>query len=111
VFVHAGAFYADPDNWEPFMPYGVPGIFSGCAQFLSQAVLCELCMSLLLLMHHAFGSTRRAALIFFAYIGFDSISAAAEECKNPQRDLPIGACLERPALFPSHRSLVCRVLA
>ncbi len=35
-------------------------------------------------------TSTRSALIFFAYIGFDSISAAAEECNNPQRDLPIG---------------------
>jgi hypothetical protein len=36
-------------------------------------------------------TSTRSALIFFAYIGFDSISAAAEECNNPQRDLPIGS--------------------
>jgi L-asparagine transporter-like permease len=40
-------------------------------------------------------TSTRSALIFFAYIGFDSISAAAEECNNPQRDLPIGSFIER----------------
>lgn len=47
-------------NWDPFMPFGINGIFLG------------------------------AATIFFAYIGFDAVATAAEECKNPKRDLPIG---------------------
>ena len=59
LFVVAGAFYIKPDNWVPFAPNGAAGIFAG------------------------------AFIIFFAYIGFDAIATAAEECKNPQ-DLPIG---------------------
>ena len=58
-FVVVGAFYVQPENWVPFAPNGLEGIFSG------------------------------AFIIFFAYIGFDAISTAAEETKNPQRDLPI----------------------
>ncbi len=58
-FVIVGAFYVRPENWAPFAPNGLEGIFSG------------------------------AFIIFFAYIGFDAISTAAEETKNPQRDLPI----------------------
>ena len=60
LFVLAGAFYIKPENWTPFAPNGFEGIFAG------------------------------AFLIFFAYIGFDAIATAAEECKNPQKDLPIG---------------------
>jgi APA family basic amino acid/polyamine antiporter len=59
-FVIVGAFYVKPANWHPFAPSGWAGIGSG------------------------------AALIFFAYIGFDAVSTAAEECRNPQRDMPIG---------------------
>lgn len=60
LFVLAGAFFITPDNWTPFAPNGAAGIFAG------------------------------AFLIFFAYIGFDALATAAEECKNPQKDLPIG---------------------
>jgi APA family basic amino acid/polyamine antiporter len=55
-----GAFYIRPENWHPYLPYGVSGVFRG------------------------------AAYIFFAYIGFDSVSTQAEEARNPQRDVPIG---------------------
>jgi len=55
-----GAGYVETKNWHPFLPYGVPGVFKG------------------------------AAYIFFAYIGFDSVSTHAEEARNPQRDVPIG---------------------
>lgn len=58
--IFAGLSWVRPENWDPFFPYGVGGIFEG------------------------------AALIFFAYIGFDAVSTAAEEVKDPQRDLPIG---------------------
>lgn len=60
LFVITGAFFVTPANWTPFAPNGVEGIFAG------------------------------AFIIFFAYIGFDAIATAAEECKNPQKDLPIG---------------------
>ncbi|HTX19631.1 MAG TPA: amino acid permease [Bacteroidota bacterium] len=75
-----GAFYINPANWHPFAPYGFTGIsFFG---------------------HTLFGQTGSggaplgvlagAAIIFFAYIGFDSVSTHAEEAKNPRRDVPIG---------------------
>lgn len=53
-----GAFFVKPENWTPFTPNGLSGVLSG------------------------------VAAVFFAFIGFDSISTTAEECKNPQRDLP-----------------------
>jgi len=59
-FVLISIRYVRIDNWRPFMPNGWGGIASG------------------------------AAVIFFAYIGFDAVSTVAEEAKNPQRDLPIG---------------------
>ncbi|MGQ9618092.1 MAG: amino acid permease [Candidatus Aminicenantia bacterium] len=60
LFILIGAFYVKPENWTPFAPNGWKGIMTG------------------------------AALVFFAYIGFDAITTAAEETKNPKRDLPIG---------------------
>jgi APA family basic amino acid/polyamine antiporter len=68
LFVIFGLQYVNPDNWKPFIPpntgqfgeYGWSGIFRG------------------------------AGLIFFAYIGFDAVSTAAQEAKNPQRDMPKG---------------------
>ena len=61
VFVIAfGAFIVNPTNWHPFMPHGFPGLMSG------------------------------AAIVFFAFIGFDAVSTTAEETRNPQRDMPIG---------------------
>lgn len=60
LFVAVGAFYVKPENWIPFAPNGFSGIFMG------------------------------AFIIFFAYIGFDAIASVAEECKSPQKDLPIG---------------------
>ncbi len=59
-FVFAGVKYVKPENWSPFMPNGFSGVWVG------------------------------ASLIFFAYIGFDAISTAAEECKNPGKDMPKG---------------------
>lgn len=60
LVVAVGAFYIKPENWHPFLPNGIGGILKG------------------------------TAAVFFAYIGFDAISTTAEECKNPQRDLPRG---------------------
>ncbi|MBA5850778.1 amino acid permease [Clostridium sp. cel8] len=60
LFIALGVRHITPANWHPFMPYGWSGVFSG------------------------------ASVIFFAYIGFDAVSTAAEEVKNPQRDLPRG---------------------
>ena len=55
-----GAYYVNTDNWQPFTPTGFSGIMKG------------------------------VSAVFFAYIGFDAISTTAEECKNPQTDLPRG---------------------
>ena len=60
LFIITGAFYVKPEHWLPFAPNGLNGIFVG------------------------------AFLIFFAYLGFDAISTAAEETKDPQKNLPIG---------------------
>jgi APA family basic amino acid/polyamine antiporter len=60
VIVVIGVFFIDTDNWHPFLPHGLKGVLSG------------------------------VSAIFFAYIGFDAISTTAEECANPQRDLPKG---------------------
>jgi len=65
-----GAAYVDPTNWQPFIPEQVKtdhGVFGGWG-----------------------GIAAGAGVIFFAYIGFDAVSTAAQEAKNPQRDLPIG---------------------
>ncbi|HEY7498771.1 MAG TPA: amino acid permease [Vicinamibacterales bacterium] len=59
-FIVVGVFYVKPENWSPFMPYGFQGV------------------------------TAAAAVVFFAYIGFDAVSTTAEEAKNPSRDLPVG---------------------
>jgi APA family basic amino acid/polyamine antiporter len=61
IFVIAfGAFLIHPTNWHPFVPTGLGGVMSG------------------------------AAIVFFAFIGFDAVSTTAEETRNPQRDMPIG---------------------
>ena len=60
LVIAVGVFYVDVDNWSPFAPNGVGGILKG------------------------------VSAVFFAYIGFDAISTTAEECENPQRDLPRG---------------------
>jgi amino acid transporter len=65
-----GAFYINPDNWTPFAPYG----WAGETNAKGEPV----------------GMIAGAAIIFFAYIGFDSVSTHAEEAVNPQRDVPIG---------------------
>jgi basic amino acid/polyamine antiporter, APA family len=81
LFVIAvGAFYINPSNWHPFAPYGLSGLtifgktIGGQVAAGGQPV----------------GMLAGAAIIFFAYIGFDSVSTHAEEAKNPQRDVPIG---------------------
>ena len=63
AFVITGFFYIRPENWTPFMPNGFSGMFAS------------------------------AFTIFFAYIGFDAIATAAEETKNPQKNLPIGSLI------------------
>jgi amino acid transporter len=58
--IGVGIFYINPDNWTPFAPNGFGGVMKG------------------------------VAAVFFAYIGFDAVSTTAEECNNPQKDLPRG---------------------
>jgi amino acid transporter len=60
LVIGVGLFYVDTNNWSPFAPNGISGILKG------------------------------VSAVFFAYIGFDAISTTAEECENPQRDLPRG---------------------
>jgi APA family basic amino acid/polyamine antiporter len=60
IFLVVGGALVNPSNWKPFAPSGFGGIVTG------------------------------GAIVFFTYIGFDSVSTAAEEARNPQRDLPIG---------------------
>lgn len=60
IFLLLAGPHVNTANWQPFMPFGVSGIAGG------------------------------AAIVFFAYIGFDAVATSAEECKNPARDLPIG---------------------
>ncbi|MGH7963477.1 MAG: amino acid permease [Candidatus Binatia bacterium] len=75
-----GAFYIDPNNWRPFAPYGLTGIsFFGYTLFGQTGPGGE-----------PLGMMAGAAVIFFAYIGFDSVSTHAEEARNPRRDVPIG---------------------
>jgi APA family basic amino acid/polyamine antiporter len=74
-----GAFYVNPANWGDFAPYGWTGLsFFGIPVF-GQTVG-----------DHPVGMIAGAAIIFFAYIGFDAVSTQAEEARNPQRDVPIG---------------------
>ena len=77
-----GAFYVNSANWEPFAPYGWTGL-----GFFGIPLLGEVKD------HKPVGMLAGAAIIFFAYIGFDSVSTHAEEAKNPQRDVPIGIIL------------------
>ena len=75
-----GAFYVDPSNWTPFAPFGWTGI-----SFFGHPIAGETTPA-----GEPVGMLAGSALIFFAYIGFDSVSTHAEEAKNPQRDVPIG---------------------
>lgn len=68
MFIAIGAFYVNPDLWHPFIPEptGTPGQYGWD------------------------GILRGAGIVFFAYVGFEAVSTAAQEAKNPQRDMPIG---------------------
>ena len=78
--IGVGYFYIDSKNWHPFAPKGWTGIsFFGHTIFGNEDGGGK-----------PLGVIAGAATIFFSYIGFDSVSTQAEECKNPKRDLPIG---------------------
>jgi APA family basic amino acid/polyamine antiporter len=79
VVIAVGAFYVDPRNWHPFAPYGLSGFSLFGHPVFGKAVAGE-----------PVGMLAGAAVIFFAYIGFDSVSTHAEEARNPKRDVPIG---------------------
>jgi APA family basic amino acid/polyamine antiporter len=81
LFVIAvGVFYIDAKNCQPFAPFGYTGVsFFGKTLFGQTGLGGE-----------PLGVLAGAAIIFFAYIGFDSVSTHAEEAKRPQRDVPIG---------------------
>src|SRR5262249_31456895 len=75
-----GAFYIKPENWTPFAPYGMSGV-----SFFGYPLMGQINAG-----GQPVGMLAGAAIIFFAYIGFDSVSTHAEEAKRPQRDVPIG---------------------
>ena len=77
--VLVGAFFINPDNYKPMAPYGWGGLTLFGHTVWGQSVG-----------GHPVGMLAGAAIIFFAYIGFDSVSTHAEEAKNPRRDVPIG---------------------
>jgi APA family basic amino acid/polyamine antiporter len=74
-----GAFYVNPENWKPFSPFGWSGV-----SFFGIPLFGETRGS------DPVGMLAGASIIFFAYIGFDSVSTHAEEARQPQRDVPIG---------------------
>lgn len=69
VFIAVALFHIQPENWSPFIPFGW---FDHTADGKTIGVLAA------------------ASLVFFAYVGFDAVSTAVEEAKNPQKDVPIG---------------------
>jgi len=78
--IGVGAFYVNPANWTPFAPYGYTGISAFGKTLFGQSDAGG----------QPLGMLAGAAIIFFAYIGFDSISTHSEEARNPQKDVPIG---------------------
>jgi APA family basic amino acid/polyamine antiporter len=69
VFVAVAIFHVSPENWSPFMPFGWFERLEG---------------------GKTIGVLAGASVVFFAYVGFDAVSTAVEEAKNPKRDIPIG---------------------
>lgn len=63
LFIALGVWHIEPINWNPFLPYGLQGVFHG------------------------------AAIVFFSFLGFDAVTCAAEEVKNPERDIPRGVLI------------------
>jgi APA family basic amino acid/polyamine antiporter len=80
MVIAIGVFYIDPANWRPFAPFGYTGVsFFGHTLFGQTAPGGE-----------PLGMIAGAAIIFFAYIGFDSVSVHSEEARNPSKDVPVG---------------------
>jgi len=78
--IGVGAIYVNPANWRPFAPFGLTGL-----SFFGHTVMGRTGPA-----GSPVGMLAGAAIVFFAYIGFDSISTHAEEARNPSRDVPIG---------------------
>jgi APA family basic amino acid/polyamine antiporter len=78
--IFVGAFYVNPDNWTPFAPFGMTGV-----SFFGNTLFGQTDAG-----GAPVGMMAGAAIIFFAYIGFDSVSTHAEEARDPRRDVPIG---------------------
>jgi APA family basic amino acid/polyamine antiporter len=72
--ITAGGLNVEPKNWEPFAPGGATGVLAG------------------------------ASVVFFSFVGFDTVATCAEEVKNPGRDLPIGIMVGRCRLTLSNSS-------
>ena len=73
-FIVIGVWYVDPANWKPFIPEAITKVHNGITTVDFGWP----------------GIFRGAAVVFFAYIGFDAVSTAAQEAKNPQKDIPVG---------------------
>lgn len=80
LVIIVGAFYVNPENWTPFAPFGYTGI-----SFFGHVIHGQAGPG-----GAPLGMLAGAAIIFFAYIGFDAVSTHAEEAKNPKRDIPRG---------------------
>lgn len=80
IVIGLGAYYNQSGSFTPFSPYGYGGL-----QFFGNVAFGEKNAD-----GAPIGMLAGASTVFFAYIGFDAVTATAEECVNPQRDLPIG---------------------
>jgi APA family basic amino acid/polyamine antiporter len=80
MVIGIGAFYINPANWHPFAPFGYTGV-----SFFGHTLLGNVAAT-----GQPIGMFAGAAIIFFAYIGFDSVSVHSEEARKPARDVPIG---------------------
>ncbi|HJQ23493.1 MAG TPA: amino acid permease [Blastocatellia bacterium] len=79
LVIGVGVFYVNPANWHPFAPFGFAGV-----SFFGKSVLGGADAG-----GQPLGMLAGAAIIFFAYIGFDSVSTNSEEARNPRRDVPL----------------------
>jgi APA family basic amino acid/polyamine antiporter len=88
LFIGVGAFLIDTANWSPFVPSA--GGTTGSASESGGTSLFQLVTGIGLQSFGVTGIVTAAAIVFFAYIGFDVVATTSEEARNPQRDLPIG---------------------